>query len=239
MLCSSLTLTLWTTCVLVGALGLFWPHARPKTPVQEYPVIHTEILQVELEDVPLHVALAAAPSPAPAALEMPPAKPKPRFISPAPAFMAVAPPVDAFALPAEAPAEEARLRSEQPEPSHPQRLTNPAPPERSRWQEEAAHSDAAKGPEQHPAQTLTLGLGDGRQAAPIYPAAAVRAGQEGTVRIRFEVDETGSVRNASVSAPSPWPLLNESALRTVSRLWRFAPGSKRLYEAPIHFRLNK
>ena len=84
-------------------------------------------------------------------------------------------------------------------------------------------------------QQLTFGQGEGRQPAPDYPARAQREGQQGTVVIRLTVGENGKVLAAEAVAPSPWSLLNESALRVVKSRWVFASGQMRVYEIPIRF----
>jgi TonB family protein len=86
---------------------------------------------------------------------------------------------------------------------------------------------------------LTFGQGEGRQPAPDYPREAALAGEEGTVVARFDVDENGRVKDAEVMVPCPWPLLNQSVLRTIRHDWRFSPGPPRSYEVPIDFRINR
>jgi outer membrane biosynthesis protein TonB len=44
---------------------------------------------------------------------------------------------------------------------------------------------------------------------------------------------------AEASLPSPWPLLDNAALRVVKSRWRFVPGPMRAYEVAIRFQLNK
>lgn len=90
-----------------------------------------------------------------------------------------------------------------------------------------------------PAQTLTYGQGEGRQPAPEYPRQAVREGQEGTVRVRFTVGESGRVLAAEAIDPCPWPLLNEAALRAIRERWRFRSGAPRAYEVSIRFALAR
>ena len=87
-------------------------------------------------------------------------------------------------------------------------------------------------------QQLTFGQGEGRQPAPDYPSRARREGQQGTVVVRLTVGETGSVLAAEAVTPSPWPLLNESAVRTIKNRWAFSGGRPRIYEIPIRFALN-
>jgi protein TonB len=90
-----------------------------------------------------------------------------------------------------------------------------------------------------PAQTLVYGQGEGKQPEPEYPLPARRQGQEGTVVVRFTVGENGHVVAAETFAPSPWPLLNEAALRVVRARWRFRSGATRVYDVAIRFELSK
>ncbi len=87
-------------------------------------------------------------------------------------------------------------------------------------------------------QPLTFGEGEGRQPAPEYPERARRAGQEGSVTVRFTVAEDGYITAAEVIEPCRWPLLNQSALHAVRERWRFVPGPIRIYDVPIHFQLR-
>jgi len=88
-------------------------------------------------------------------------------------------------------------------------------------------------------QQLTFGVGAGKQPAPEYPLAAQDAGQEGTVNVRFVVAANGRVASVEAVASSPWPLLNDSAVRTVRNRWRFPSGATRAYEVAIRFVLPK
>jgi protein TonB len=80
-------------------------------------------------------------------------------------------------------------------------------------------------------------LAAGRMQAPNYPSAARRAGQTGTVTVAFTVDNSGKVISAHAVNPSPWPLLNEEAVRTV-RHWKFPPGGVMKLQRPIVFQLR-
>lgn len=73
--------------------------------------------------------------------------------------------------------------------------------------------------------------------APAYPSEARRKGQTGTVVVEFTIDTTGRVISAFAKSPSPWPLLNEEAVRTVRR-WRFPPGPVTKLQRPIVFQLR-
>lgn len=80
-------------------------------------------------------------------------------------------------------------------------------------------------------------LAAGRMPSPSYPAEARRKGQTGTVTVEFTVDSSGRVISAIAKSPSPWPLLNEEAVRTVRR-WSFPPGRVMKLQRPIVFQLR-
>ena len=80
-------------------------------------------------------------------------------------------------------------------------------------------------------------LAGGRMPAPSYPPEARRRGQTGTVVVEFTVDASGRVISAYAKSPSPWPLLNEEAVRTVRR-WKFPPGGVMKLQRPIVFQLR-
>ena len=103
-----------------------------------------------------------------------------------------------------------------------------------------ARSAVSSMPSALPAPTrLTFGEGEGRQPAPEYPLRAQREGQEGTVVVRFFVNETGNVMAADITQSCPWPLLNASAADAIRERWHFSPGAMRTYEVAIHFKLTK
>lgn len=80
-------------------------------------------------------------------------------------------------------------------------------------------------------------LAAGRMPAPSYPSEARRKGQTGTVVVEFTVDASGRVISAYAKSPSPWPSLNNEAVRTVRR-WRFPPGGIMKLQRPIVFQLR-
>lgn len=89
-----------------------------------------------------------------------------------------------------------------------------------------------------PVKRLTYGRGEGAQPAPIYPRESVVAQQQGTILVRFAVDEEGRVTSADVATPCPFPLLNQAAVRAVRESWRFKSGPLRTYEVAIQFQLK-
>ncbi|RJY09106.1 TonB family protein [Aurantiacibacter aquimixticola] len=57
-----------------------------------------------------------------------------------------------------------------------------------------------------------------------YPSAAIRAGEEGTVRMRLEVDAAGSVDGCTVTASSGSAILDEAACSGMREFARYAPA---------------
>jgi len=78
---------------------------------------------------------------------------------------------------------------------------------------------------------------------PIYPLGAKRRGIEGSVTVRFIVNEQGSVEKATIIEAQPPDTFEEAVLRCVSG-WRFQPGTVdgqpvRVWaETTIHFTLD-
>jgi TonB family protein len=230
-----LTAVLWLGCVSVGALGFALPYTRPRAAAPTPPPVQAELIKVEL---------ARTPAPAPASIALPQPSPTqpPPLAAPAappqaPQLVAVAlpSPAVAFALPIEAPARIVEVNQAA--------FVRPAPQPTPVAPSTAPTTGAGKPiatPAPAPAvQTLTFGEGEGTQPAPRYPDTARRAGQEGTVVIRFTVGADGRVLVAEPSAPSPWGALNREALRVVREQWRFKPGPARLCEVAIRFELKK
>ena len=213
------TLIAWLSCVVIGSLGLIIPYARAllQTEPQLEP-IKAEVIQVEVANdaVPPVKTPARLPD-----LMQPPRPIAPETIPPMPPMISVAAPSPdiAFAVPIPiparlVPAKEASFRAVETLPTE----VAPVP---------------------MTPQPLTFGQGEGRQPAPEYPRQALREGQEGLVTVRMTVGEDGHVIAAEAASSSPWPLLNQAALRVVRSRWRFTPGSVRAYEVAIRFQLNR
>ena len=73
---------------------------------------------------------------------------------------------------------------------------------------------------------------------PNYPGFALRNHYQGTVTIEIIVDAAGAVVSAKVITSSGFPILDESALSTVKKDWRFPPGQARDYIWPCVFKLE-
>ncbi len=210
------TLAIWIICLGVGIAGLLLNYARPQAQAKAPEPVQAEILKVELTSDPV---------PPPEANPPPPSTPPPLLnpITPpeAPPAVAVAAPSPAiaFALPVQVP-------------------TRVVEAKQASYSQTPAPSNAVQAPAL-PVQTLQFGQGAGKQPAPRYPHQAEREGQEGTVVVRFSVDENGRVLEAEAASPCPWPLLNEAALKVIRERWRFAPGRVHVYEVSMRFQLTK
>ena len=82
---------------------------------------------------------------------------------------------------------------------------------------------------------VTFGTGEGDQPKPEYPPEADEAGQQGTVAVRYVVGIDGAVKSAEIAQASPWPLLNQAALRAIRQAWHYPPGLVRYLEVRIVF----
>ena len=205
------TLVVWIACLGAGGLGLAMHYGRPVPKTVAAP-IQAEILNVELTSDPLPRSNLAPP---PANLPTPPPMPETPTPPPqAPALTAVAEPSPAiaFAIPVAGPVQIVEAKH-----AAPVRENSPAPAP----------------------QKLVFGHGEGRQPGPQYPPLAQRQGQEGVVGVRFTVSESGDVLGAEAVNPSPWPLLNREAIRTIRHRWQFQPGPTRVYAIDIRFELQK
>ncbi len=75
------------------------------------------------------------------------------------------------------------------------------------------------------AMSAELSVACPERSAPAYPAQSRRFGEEGTVVLRVELDETGRVAVARVSSSSGHARLDEAALAAV-RTWRCTPAMR-------------
>ncbi|MFN2354828.1 MAG: energy transducer TonB [Desulfopila sp.] len=78
---------------------------------------------------------------------------------------------------------------------------------------------------------------------PVYPMSAKSRGTEGWVRVRFVVNEDGSVGSISVEESEPKNIFNDAVIRSVSG-WRFKTGTiggvpvKTWAETTVRFKLD-
>ncbi len=78
----------------------------------------------------------------------------------------------------------------------------------------------------------------GVQPWPEYPYECLRRRESGVVKVRFHVDPDGSVRHAHAADSSGCERLDDAAVGTILRQWRFTAGEVRHYEISIRFQLQ-
>jgi periplasmic protein TonB len=212
------TSAIWMGCIAIGVIGIVIPYASPQEPKAQASAIQAELLNVEMTSEP-RVADDVAPAPADPLAPPPVAKAVAPSAAPALIPVAAPNPAIAFELPVAGPTRIVDAK----EASYSAPVTQPA-------------DNAVAQP---PVTQLTLGSGEGKQPQPTYPARALSEGQEGTVRVEFTVGADGRTLAAEIVSQSPWPLLNEAAVKVIRERWRFSPGPVRRYQVPIHFRIRK
>lgn len=236
------TLSAWLSIAGFGTVGVVvhpWePPFKSPSPGEETDLLPEDF---DLSDAPFtpDPADASVPSPAPQAIVPVPIEAPPEL----------APITETEPLPeipelpeiAPAPAPETTTR-ETPSRSAAESTPRVSTPSRSGSAGKPAGSSAAQGGSPNSsgsAATMSNAarLAAGRMPAPNYPSAARRGGQTGTVLVEFTVDTTGKVISAHAKKPSPWPILNEEAVRTVRR-WKFPPGGVMKLQRPIIFQLR-
>jgi TonB family protein len=230
-LVSVMTLVLWLSCVAVGIAGLWLRYPRPQPEIKPPPPVVAQVMHVELADdaSPAPPDIGPSQTPPEESGAQPPPMPSAASAAPAPSMIAVAAatPSIAFAQPVET---SAKTQIVEPKQAIPVR-----PPSVAATQTTPQYAgNAPTNP-----QRLTYGQGEGRQPAPEYPLEAKLAHQQGSVIVRFTVGEDGRVQNAQASKPSPFPLLNQAAVRAVRENWRFRPGPTRTYDVEIEFQLRQ
>lgn len=237
----SCTFVLWSTCLAVGILGPMWDSTPPSTSNTTPAELVAEILHVDsISPAPQPGPVSNAVLPPSAPIQALPQPPPP----PTPVAAAIPAPPEWIALRDPTPSK-ATLQSAAPLQSATQAASIPTQtghthPSGSNASEHSPTGQVGdQGASEGAPQTLVYGQGDGKQPAPRYPTRAKTAGQQGTVLVRFTVGENGRVLTAEISQPSPWPLLNEEALRTVRDRYRFQPGRFRFYEIGIRFELGR
>lgn len=211
------TLTLWLVAAVISVVGILVPYGRPVPSKKQDVAIVTQKIEVQLTSDPL----PTPPADVPKLSEPPPlATPAQPNLSPVSATPVADPSVVAFAMPVPGPVTIVQAKQ----------AAYVAPV--------APVENVTSAPAPVTPTVLVYGQGEGRQPAPEYPFRARRDGQEGVVKIRFAVGESGKVASAEIASASPWSLLNQSAVKTVRERWQFQPGPMRLYEVAIRFELS-
>lgn len=212
-----------------------------------------DFLAVSASVVALAVSAAGLMREAPTLREPPgpESRPKPAFVKLDPTKLAAAPsavaPADtAAAAPVPAPAPLAPVAS-LPE----LRLPDlPSVPARRQVSRPSPAAQKPAGPASAPAKSASangtaaspavLDVADvaGVQPWPEYPYECLRRRESGVVKVRFHVDPDGSVRHAHAADSSGCERLDDAAVGTILRQWRFTAGEVRHYEISIRFQLQ-
>jgi TonB family protein len=227
-----ITLVVWTGFVAVGVLGqnvlLRTTASRPtKAPPADVQLIDVAISSLPIVRSDISSAIAAPPDmpaepqpPQPPAIETPPALPAaPPLVdlSPPPTLIGLLPRPNEFSKPTSKPVAVATTAAA-------------VPPMRT---------GAQAAPNAPSIQHMIYGQGAAVQPAPEYPPECVMARQEGTVVVRFHIDQLGRVSNVQVETPSRWPLLNQAAARSVRQTWSFPPGTPGDFDVSIEYKLTQ
>jgi TonB family protein len=224
-----ITLVVWAGFVAVGVLGKNVLTSQARSSKATKPAADVKLIDVAISNLPI-VRSDAAPAPAwPPEMPIEPAPPEPPVVEAAPDMPGAPPLVDLAPPPA--------IVSLLPRPnefskptSQPVAIATTAPSARSN----------APAPAVAPAiRHLVYGQGAAVQPQPEYPLECAMAHQEGTVVVRFRVDDLGRVSDVQVATPSRWPLLNQAAARSVRQTWSFPPGAPGLYDVSIEYKLTE
>lgn len=123
-------------------------------------------------------------------------------------------------------------------PSFPSVVAKPPAPNSSNRQPRPAGKSASAAPGRAASEASNAArFAAGHMPERPYPAAARSRNQTGSVVVEFTVGGNGRVTSATTKTPSPWPLLNEEAVRTVLG-WSFPAGGVMTLERRIVFQLN-
>ena len=79
-----------------------------------------------------------------------------------------------------------------------------------------------------------------KNASPKYPLVALRKGWQGKVLISVLVSANGSTQKVTVLGPSPFKVLDQSAVRAAMN-WKFKPdlvGKAYLVKKEVIFKIN-
>lgn len=224
------TLAAWLSVTGFGAVGIFVPEWRwsptPKNSEEIVTQVFDPVILLGAGDVAESAVPATDQAPTLSTETLPSPPELPELAEQAPL-----PEIPSLPSPAPVPEKSGAKPNRDDAPQAPARKSGGS-------QTRNANSAAASGvANAGPSQSDSARLAAGRMPAPIYPSASRQSGQVGTVTVAFTVDNSGRVISAQATKPTPWPLLNEAAVRAVRR-WKFPPGGVMKVQRPIVFNLR-
>ena len=143
--------------------------------------------------------------------DLPPPPPPPDFKPPD--VVAIAPEVQIDLAQAPPPATTTALSAPPPKPPAPVVVAPPPPA-------------AAPPPPPPPPPTPAVATTSHAVTADDYPAISIRLQEQGTVAIKFVINEDGGVSMCEVATPSGKPRLDDAACRMVTRRWKYKPATQ-------------
>ncbi|MBD5553356.1 MAG: energy transducer TonB [Desulfovibrio sp.] len=188
--------------LMLGALGFAFPAPAHK-PAEEA--------------ISIDLALLAEEAPAPKVVQAAEAAPEPEKALAPPEPEEVAPVARKVTPPKPAPPKKAESRKADAPKKAVQAVASLKPAQGA----EPVSRPAAK----PAAASQPAPLGGASAPRPAYPELARKRGQEGTVNVRCQVDAAGLVTGVALAKSSGFKLLDEAALKAVSK-WKFRPGQK-------------
>ena len=232
------TLAAWLSAGAMATVGLVMPEWVGRPVVPDPPVIQLVWVEPEIHPTPPGPETALPDGGGTPPDIVPTAAPE-ESLPPPPELedLAELPPLpDLPELPPEPPRATSSAQSSAPPATRPRAATGNRPSGTARPSAPAGAAGAAQGGGSG-GMNQAARIAAGRMPGPSYPAESRRKGQTGTVVVEFTVGNDGRVVAARAVNPSPWPLLNEAAVRAV-RTWRFPPGAVMTLRRPIDFQLR-
>jgi periplasmic protein TonB len=89
-----------------------------------------------------------------------------------------------------------------------------------------------------PTQFVPSTTDGGSYPEPPYPPQALREKMQGTVRLSFMVDASGTVTSAEVELTSGYPLLDRHVVQWIKNNYRFPPGATRAFYRDFKFQMK-
>jgi protein TonB len=206
----------------VGVLATMAAARQPSDPLVPTPALMVEVINTEPHSKPQPrvqplVKPAALPQPAPAKAVVP----RPRPAQPAPVLVSASPsPAEAVMVPKESAKELKDPKDSKPAEPAPTASSNQAPVST------AAAATTTSSPSA--TQAITAPRFDANYLSnpkPAYPPLSRKLNEQGTVRLKVLVEDSGQPGKVDVAQSSGFERLDKAAVAAVSK-WRFTPAKQ-------------